>query len=965
MNISTLISNFMRQNIQSEQEVRSKLIVPLLELLEYPVDLRAEEFPVYGSEGSKDLRAKAVDFIQFASNEFDRYRGNTERELEWVYTNSLLVFEAKKPTEKILVKGQPVFYSAWTKAVAYMICNGITIEGYIVNANYSDTCVFSCSVKDIPEKWEQINSLNYHRILEMKTLAAANAEWTQNDDYQIYKNVMLVRCQEELYASIDRDLEGFSYGLNIEKNGKNINITEILDEECKIITSEPGGGKTYLMWMLMREYLIKYSEMSERLPIFLEGRYFGKVYTSIVDGIYREMNVLLPFVTREMIEKRLRDGGFVLLFDALDEVEKEYEVLVYELHQLRRDTNNIIIVTSRMHNYKGTFVADFEHYMIGSLSDEKIHELIKKYSDGKFDIYAHSIPKQLLEVIRTPLFLKMFVSVSDHGEMYKVVANRAMLFDVYIEEKCKQLFCSVYEKTLIKSVLGQYAYYTYEYGDDTKKFFDILDKTCDSSMKENLTELVWKTGIMAEGMQGLKFFHKAMQEFLVALHLSNYDEDELMEWFEKNVQTGKYDEIICYLVGVITKQRIQNSILDYLEKHTLKLYVRALKARKKFEISEEELGVEYVQKYFEQLLNTYDTIVKTYFYNVRSIFDGYDVRSEFKVCLRGGMYIEEKSILLVIYSGLHDTKQLEVELLKKDDMTHFLVGEKKLTMSCVDYKKGHVTYREYNLGKLLYGVDSAREIAVDIIKKQLIKEVKKKYIFDIEVDVLLAERVETELKRIRGKIKDKSISEQLSLYTGDISSIIKNIDLTVGIGEELNAIKTFCEILSMRVDDVKKYLDVRPDIVLEKGRYIYQYDELYTDEQLVKKVSNVLMLSQEATRQIVTRIISVLAEFWPNRRVVGVVYRNEIDSGVEYIWVRSDEGEADIPIIEFSEDRIDMFPDLDIYYLDKMKMIGKTENDFCGGESSVLTLYFGKDVFHNRIYQRIESMLKKLFDDRG
>lgn len=66
MNISVMIDDFIRQNIQSEAEVRSKLIVPLLEL--------------------------------------------SDLEVEWVYKHSLLVFEAKKPTEKVLVKGQPVYF---------------------------------------------------------------------------------------------------------------------------------------------------------------------------------------------------------------------------------------------------------------------------------------------------------------------------------------------------------------------------------------------------------------------------------------------------------------------------------------------------------------------------------------------------------------------------------------------------------------------------------------------------------------------------------------------------------------------------------------------------------------------------------------------------------------------------------------------------------------------------------------
>ena len=119
MDISMLINDFLRQNIQSEAEVRSKLIVPLLELLEYPKDLRAEEFPVYGYEGSKSLKTKAADFLQFTSNEFSTHRGKSDEELEWVYKHSLLVFEAKKTTERIIVKGQPIFYSAWTKSVAY------------------------------------------------------------------------------------------------------------------------------------------------------------------------------------------------------------------------------------------------------------------------------------------------------------------------------------------------------------------------------------------------------------------------------------------------------------------------------------------------------------------------------------------------------------------------------------------------------------------------------------------------------------------------------------------------------------------------------------------------------------------------------------------------------------------------------------------------------------------------------
>lgn len=39
-----------------------------------------------------------------------------------------------------------------------------------------------------------------------------------------------------------------------------------------VITSEPGGGKSYLMWLLLRDYLEDCRDDSDRLPVFLDGR---------------------------------------------------------------------------------------------------------------------------------------------------------------------------------------------------------------------------------------------------------------------------------------------------------------------------------------------------------------------------------------------------------------------------------------------------------------------------------------------------------------------------------------------------------------------------------------------------------------------------------------------------------------------------------------------------------------------
>lgn len=960
MDISTLIDDFRRQKVQSEAEVRSKLIVPLLELLGYPKDFRAEEFPIYGYEGSKALPSKAADFLQFTSNEFDVHRGKSDKEIEWVYQHSLLIFEAKKPTEEILVKGQPVFYSAWTKSVAYMISNGIKIEGYVVNANYSDTRVFSCKVEEIPEKWEELNKLNYDCVLKMKDIAAESGEWICNDIYENYKNSMRVRCNEELCACVDRNLEEFEYELNIVKRGNKKVFSDVLNERCKIITSEPGGGKSYFMRMLMREYLVKYNVNNEKIPVILEGRYFGKVYHSIIDGIYEELKILIPSLTKEQIEKRLEQGGFVVLFDALDEVEFDYDSLIYQLSKLRRETNNTLIVTSRIQNYKGDFCTDFEHYSLERLDDEKVLQLLKKYSNGEMEINIHHIPKRLLEVIRTPLFLKMFVTISKRERMHKIPSNHAALFEQYIAEKMRVLSCTLYEETLIKSVLGKYALYSYEKSDCTEKFFETLEKTCTAQNKEKIYNIIWKTGLIANGLQGVKYCHKTVHEFFVALYVSTYEEDELYKWLDENVLKEAYIEVICYLTGIISNKEKQNYILDYLEKHNLPLFTKALESRRNFEVMEQNLNMEYVKSYYTQILKTYDTIIQTHLKNIANAFDGYDKSGRGKLCIRGDMSFDSTSISMVIYNGLPEAEEIDVKLSSGSGAKLVSSDGKEVPIRSSVWTMGEIHQRSYNLELLSYGFDSSREIAVDIIKKQIEDAMDKKILFDVDIDVLLVERVEKALKKWRRKLRGNSLSPRLSLYTNTVSEIIDNMK-NIGIySQETALISSLCKVLEVKAIKVNNFLDIKGDLELGEGRRSYRFDELYSDEMLVKKAFRIVDLAQKAIQTIVKEIIPVLTSVEPNSQMIGIIYRNDNDSGIEYIMVRKEEGKECSPIIEFREERVDTYPNYDVYFINHLQEIKKSQDDIISSGSAALWCCFEDEIFHNIIYKHIKNMFEKV-----
>lgn len=110
--------------------------------------------------------------------------------------------------------------------------------------------------------------------------------------------------------------------------------------------------------------------------------------------------------------------------------------------------------------------------------------------------------------------------------------------------------------------------------------------------------------------------------------------------------------------------------------------------------------------------------------------------------------------------------------------------------------------------------------------------------------MLLAERIENELrKNVNRRCRT---CKKLSLYTDDLSVVIDNIK-ELGIHDKKSdMIITFCEILNSRIDNARILLNIEPELELDAGKSSYWYHELYSDEQLVRKVKRILKLSQNA-----------------------------------------------------------------------------------------------------------------------
>lgn len=230
--IKAVIDEYAKSEIQSEAEVRSKLVVPLLCALGYPSELRAEEFPVYGFGGRKKLSAKSADFLLFSNKEFGAHRHDTQKDKDWVQSHSLLIVEAKKPGEMPDSPGQAQFYTMWTKAVAYMVTDGCEIQAYCYSDISSDYKIICCTINELPyiENLDMLSFDNVRVIKEKGQVAWQECNALQNStEYPVHiiTDDAELNLPNETLAYIRNALGRNADGLsNVQLVAKYLNATD-------------------------------------------------------------------------------------------------------------------------------------------------------------------------------------------------------------------------------------------------------------------------------------------------------------------------------------------------------------------------------------------------------------------------------------------------------------------------------------------------------------------------------------------------------------------------------------------------------------------------------------------------------------------------------------------------------------------------------------------------------------------
>lgn len=982
MTISELLNNFCSMMTQSETEVRTKFVNPLCELLGYPIENRAEEFPVYGFEGGKPINCKPADILFFSSNEFVNNRTRKESERKWVYKNSLLLIEIKKRGEDINVEGQAIYYAAWTRTPLYIVTNGEGIRFYKINSLFEDQMIKECKIKDIQLYWDIIyDSFSYNCAIELKKLAAVANDNVINERYFDYCNNLIVNLDRTLKHMLNRQVSpittyGFETKIHDEKY-KQIEYQNIFsDKKSAIIVSEPGGGKSYLISMIARHSLVQLSQ-ENKIPVIIYCGYFSITFHDIATAIYNEITPFCPNITKEIIENDIRAGRYMLLFDALDEVRNNKNILINQIKTLITSTENKVAVTERQENHNNDFAVISEKYSIIPLNEEFIALYIKNNTKNQLNYYGLNLDKRFQTLLSRPLFLFIFVEILNNqfSESYSIPQNTSLLFDGFFKQPLRQKQLTNAEIRFMELILAQYAEWLMYNQESDIKLLEYIKDAVGSANSEKYMEFISRSGIMIEGLNGFKFFHYTFLEYFFAKKIIQNNNEVIISFLDQHANDPRYIEIICFMVGIISDSNRQNVVLDYLQKTNLSLFIKALKSRFKFDNSMVNGYYDYSREYFTQIRNSYLEIIDTYFSKIKHFFypfsTNFDNQTE-KLKLVGEIDTVDYGININLICVKKEDPDVEFSsLISRPQM---YVGNDRRATPILSMSNNQGGYY-YDLLGLSLGADSAREIAVNMIQDQLFKLIKEKTVFDLNISVLMVECIEDTIQYIRKYHKLPKELVDLSL-ANDPKKVLDFLFMnrekppiySIGFkGPKISfeLLYIYCYLLINSGEILSTMVLPKDDLTYAslEGKKPLSFSDFYSDEQMVKRVKSVIELVNIGYKSLISHYFFELKSQMKNASDTNYQFirisRSEKSWGICKTIIQTTEKNQGIEVRLVDEIPNSIDPDDEEKYV--LEKLGCTRNDITSKSQGGLHDYFVENVLHSFIYKQLESDFNLIF----
>ena len=241
-----------------------------------------------------------------------------------------------------------------------------------------------------------------------------------------------------------------------DTNGNNFNetIAKSLDSQKPIvIEAKGGGGKTTILarWA----YLALENRLPPPLgnfrPIFVSPAYYNGNLIDSIASVLRERDGVA--VNGNMIRAQLESGKYLILFDAVSEIETDQNKGLQEILRTAGNAdyrNCRFLITTRpgLNIPSGTSV-----FQLQPLTANTVLQLLPSYQLDKEQ--EHRVRRQLTLFGEKPLEPLLFTMIIEQGKSTKLSSTRAQLYERYFRKLLQVTSDTVWDGWRV--VLGEFA----------------------------------------------------------------------------------------------------------------------------------------------------------------------------------------------------------------------------------------------------------------------------------------------------------------------------------------------------------------------------------------------------------------------------------------------------------------------------------------------------------------------------
>ncbi|WP_210161392.1 type I restriction enzyme HsdR N-terminal domain-containing protein [Bradyrhizobium sp. STM 3843] len=668
----------------NEADVELRLVVPLLHALGYEPDDIAPKYPVTFREGRLGRKPEA-DFVCFSGPLRNR-------------DASLVVVEVKAPGEALPDgKLQGESYAANLRAPLLLLTNGEELEIWQLKATQESERVFESPVESLTANRGTIEQLlskttvvDYCRTFQVKTILDASS------DFGRYEKAELKRTARYA-AAIDRTVDRVGSAERVE--------TGRLLEECPsgcIVVAPSGYGKTMLSNRLFRQAIEKrWRDAKARLAFDIPITDLEETAVSIVAFMQRRLSAHQPGTSESALVDYLRVTGATILCDGFDKASFRFQRhLTTEMTNLLRDYPlTQIFVFSREAARPNVALPLFK---LAPLTDDEKRELERNNLDDGSDHFSSIIGMMsptLLELCENPLLLQLAL---DYWKREREFPNQlAPLFQSWLRNVLNTEGTDIVASIRRERALTLIADATFEAPITGERVLALMEE--DGVPADVLNEFVACDAARVNGST-IEVQHEALADFLRAKKMVSGHEPELLAKISTlRMPSDSFFPVL--LMAQLSSHQLQSALWKRLTEVGPDVYFDALRYR--FDVSSELKQLDPVKlsgEYLTELLEGVEQPLQSFFPALReTVIEEITGEPGSDLAVMGNVYASSRELVYKLHARRPSAPSVEVK-------TPSFPG----------------ILRSVNLDLSHYRLDSARLVAVELLKKSVLDAVKSK-----------------------------------------------------------------------------------------------------------------------------------------------------------------------------------------------------------------------------------------------